>query len=137
MNEDDVNEVLGELPLAPQHSVSSGIDEGFPRESISKSRNEKSKPMSRTLRKSPSYQSWLQKRELEAQKLKDEIKDIREKSKVEREEREKERAKWRETLYHGGNKRKTRKNKKKRSVKRKIKNKRKSNKRKKTKKYKK
>lgn len=106
MNEEElINEVLGEPPLAPQHSVSSGIDEGFPRTSISKPRTVKN-AIPRRLGNSPIYQKRLEEEEEKKKQINAEIEEFRKKSKVDREEREKVRAKWRETLYHGGERKK-------------------------------
>ena len=107
-----MNEVLGEPPLAPRArhgSVSSGIDDGFPRTSISNPRTVK-KAIPRRLGSSPIYQKRLEEEEDQKKQINAEIEEFRKKSKVDREEREKVRAKLRETLYHGGKRKKILKN---------------------------
>lgn len=135
MNEEEImNEVLGEPPLAQQQSVSSGFDERFPRTSISNPRTVQ-KAIPRRLGSSPIYQKWLEEEEDQKKQINAEIEEFRKKSKVDREEREKVRAKLRETLYHGGKRKKN--TKKYKRQKRNTKNKRKPKGKKKTKKYKK
>ena len=142
MNEEELmNEFLGEPSLAQQQSVSSGFDEGLPRTSISNPRTSISNPKTvqkaipRHLWSSPIYQKRLEEEEDQKKQINAEIEEFRKKSKVDREEREKVRAKLRETLYHGGKKKKN--TKKYKRQKRNTKNKRKPKGKKKTKKYKK
>ena len=117
MNEEELmNEFLGEPSLAQQQSVSSGFDEGLPRTSISNPRTSISNPKTvqkaipRHLWSSPIYQKRLEEEEDQKKQINAEIEEFRKKSKVDREEREKVRAKLRETLYHGGKRKKILKN---------------------------